>query len=230
MVTPIYRRKGSEHYTLFLASLRDNSHNILSQSCQNPFHDEITLCNLCSAYGVFPLRYLIFDWATLIPYQYVVLGEATQVLDAEPFRLFYKFSCTPQSYEQRCPLISFIWDPYRLSPNTRAQRPRCYYDTNKLSFLERIRSEFSLILRGLSKITTIQLDTQHRMVPEIYAVPNVASGRNIRTRILQTDREQVTYPIRGFGCPSIIFDFYWGTFSSICHATHLVLGFICSTG
>lgn len=141
----------------------------------------------------------------MIPYQYVQVDEASQVLGADTFQIFNSISYMSHPYEQRWPRISFVGDPYQLPPNTYAQTTRCYNYSKKLSFLELMTLECSPFLHGLDKIPTLQLNTQHRKVCKICVVANVVSLHNILTRILPPERAQMTLPARGVDEPSIIF-------------------------
>lgn len=72
--------------------------------------------------------------------------------------------------------------------------PALYYYSNTLSFLEPISPEYALLLCGLNKITTVQLNTQYRMVPDISTLANAISRRNVQTRIVHGSCVHLTYP------------------------------------
>lgn len=60
----------------------------LQQESQNPFQDGTTLCNLGFVYGGFSFRNASSEWVTIIPYHYVLMDEASQVIEADLFSLF----------------------------------------------------------------------------------------------------------------------------------------------
>ena len=143
------------------------------------------------------------------------VDEASQASDADMVTLFNSIAFSSIPYDERWPRISLLGDPYQLPPNTRTQRPQCYYYTKKLSFLERMTPEGSPYLRGLNKIPTVQLNIQYRMVPPIAAVANVVSRRNVRTRITNRGRVDFIAPIPDPRYPPFLYN---GFFGDLVHA------------
>lgn len=74
--------------------------------------------------------------------------------------------------------------------------PVQYYYKKNLSFLKHMTPEFSPFLFTLNKIPTIQLKVQYQMVPEISALADIVSRRNVHTRIVPANRVQLTHPKR----------------------------------
>ena len=221
-VSPVYRRYGSDEDGGCRGYLRRQCDLLIPPELRRANAEGITLCTLGSVYRAFPFRDRLDEWTFRRPYQYVFVHEASQVSDSDLFPLFDNIAFLSTPYEERWPRISFLGDPYQLPPNTRAQRPQCYYYTKKLSFLERMTPECSPFLRGLNKTPTVQLNTQYRMVPEISEVANIVARRDVRTRIIPPDRSVLTTPIRNGAYPPMLFNGFFADFPFAAVSQHLL--------
>lgn len=103
MVLPIYRRLGPEYDTPFRPVLRATRDNLFEQSCEDPFHDGITLCALGSVYRMYPFRHATRDCDTMIPYQYVLGTRPLKcgTLTSSLFSIALRIHRTPTSKEGR---------------------------------------------------------------------------------------------------------------------------------
>lgn len=115
----------------------------------------------------------------MIPYHFVMVYDASQVLNADLLPLVNSISYTSHPYEQRSQHISFIGDPYLRPLDTQAQRQRCYHYTNKLSFVERTKKEYSPFLYVLNNILNVRSNNEYHILPDKCAVANFLSNWNI---------------------------------------------------
>lgn len=132
----------------------------------NDFENGIPICTLGSLYRSFPFRDARPERQNIRPCDYVIIDKASEVSDSDLVILFNIILYSSQPNEDTWPRISLVGDSYHLPPNTRGYRAPSYYYAKKLSFQERITPECSPFLRGLNKISTLQLTVQYLMVPK----------------------------------------------------------------
>lgn len=125
-VVPINRMPCSEDDTSLRPGLHAIKDDLIPQSFQQLFHDEITLSILSSVCRGYLFPKASFNWTTVISYQYVPVEKASRVPDADGFPLFNNIAYKSHTNKQRWPRILFIGYQYQLPRNTYTQRPRCY--------------------------------------------------------------------------------------------------------
>ena len=189
-VIPIYRRLGNEEINRN-ERLTRRRNELIPNDCR-ALLGGITLCTLGSVYRAFPFRRDARAWRSMVPYQYVIVDEVSQISDSELFILMNSLACSSNPYETAWPRMCNVGDPYQLHPTAICNRPPCYAYTKQLSFLERMIPECSPYLRGQNKIPAVHLNVQYRMLPAIGELANLITGRLVRTRIMPPNRDQLT--------------------------------------